>query len=136
MSQPILSQSEVFSLSSEVMAFLAKCGGPYAVENGAVERNVIMALVSGQYVLIRHEVEIRGFLSYIKFRHEDVPLIEQNNIPENVTDGDSMYVTEFAVNGCMREIPGLLKKEGAGMQGLYSHHWRHGLKAFPGQKGE
>ncbi len=118
------------------MEFLVECGGPYRAWEAAVEENVIWCLIYGQYVLIEEEGKIKGFAGYYRIHPGDLEKVRAKQRPCDIRTGNMMYVVEFSGPGKILELVKGLRKEGKGMQGFYSHHWKHGFRAFPMVKGD
>jgi hypothetical protein len=87
--------AEVDKLASRAMDFLISCGGPYEEIHPAVQRNLILAITIGWYVLIEKAGKIEAFASYLLIDDEDREKIVNDEIPEMNLDGSIIYVTDF-----------------------------------------
>lgn len=115
-------------------------GGAYATITDEVDRNILTALATGQFVTRISNGEMLYFVAYWLVTPEDLANIAIRTRPANTCKGSIMYVSEAANKmgaAGMAEIVKRLRKQAAQAQGLYWHRptKQDRLYAFPKQKG-
>lgn len=115
-------------------------GGAYATVGGEVERNILEALATGQFVTRIKNGEMLYFVSYWLIDPAEVANIAERIRPADTCHGTTMYVNEaanLAGRQGMAEIVKRLRKQAAQAQGLYWHRpiKQDRLYSFPSQKG-
>jgi hypothetical protein len=120
--------------------FLRECGGVYQGAMPDVERSILLALASGQYVIGVIDGAIQYFVSYWRINPEDISTVVDRIQPIDISTGTVMYVTEIgnkAGKKGMLEIAKKLREKGRGMQGIFWHRPAKEDRVFyfPSQKG-
>ena len=131
---------EADSLCTRICNFLHSFGGVYENITPNVEKSILQALASGNYVMKEDERGILYFASYWRVHPEDVEKIKHRQTPTDIRRGSVVYVSE-AGNRMgkpgMAEIVRRLREQAVGMKGLFWHRPAKGDKVyhFPSQKG-
>lgn len=122
---------KICHLTDEVMDFLIECGGPYQGRSHTVEANLILSITTGMYLY----KEKKYFVSYLMVTDDEIYKIKEIDppeyIPEDIVNGDYMYVTECGCKEGMREIVKELRRRGK--KGVCWN--RKYFKNFPKQQG-
>lgn len=104
----------------EILDFLQSCGGTYEWYHKDTGRNLARALYEGQYIEMRDDSGIVGFLCY-------------------EMHGDEMKILECGSKGVLREMITLLRKmepEGKGVRYFHRHIAPDRERHFPSQRGK
>lgn len=130
----------------EVIRFLWSCPNQghdnrYRFKNlGDVQRNVIEAIATQQYLIIRDDAgRMEHFMAYWMVREEDIEGILQGIIPAVRWRGDKFFVIEHGNKGgrhSLTRMIGEIKKVSAGNKGVFWHNNnRKTFKVFLNKKG-
>lgn len=130
----------------EILRFLWTCPNRGEVHRyrfgamGEVQRNIIEALVTGQYIMFRDEnLEIEHFLCYWRVREEDIEPICDGFKPADITSGDKLFICEHGNKGGRKSLTLMIKeikKVATGNKGVFWRNFnRQTFKVFLNKRG-
>ena len=126
-------------LYMEIVDFLVSSGGAYRLLDSGTCQEVIAALDSGRYRLIRNEQGgIASFTTWWMIHEADLELVRDCGRPADVSSGSIVYIAEHAGVGAYPDLIRFLRAEVAQKGVCWNDHfWRPELfRYFPKKEGQ
>jgi hypothetical protein len=107
---------------------------------GDVQRNIIDALATGQYIMFRDGTgQIEHFLAYWRITEDDIRRIEDGIEPMDKTGGDKIFICEHGNKGGRRSLTEMIKEikiVATGNKGVAWRNFNRGtFKVFLNKRG-
>lgn len=123
------------TLLDEITNFLKSCGGVYKTVSGITQENIMVCLVSGQYVYYPNKY----FACFFKVTDNDIEGLKERVRPLDVFTGKIFYIAEAASRNrfAMYEMVKAIRAKGRGCKGVFWHRPAKQDKVyfFPSQHG-
>lgn len=111
-------------MCNDIIRLLQKCGKPYNVVENYVIEHILICIATGQFFYRKDKY----FVCWFMVDEPGAALLNDHARPNNITDGNTMYIAECGCLEGMGEIRRKIHKKVRG--GVFWHRCGAGWKVF------